>query len=297
MRKIAKRTGSDLLFDTINTCLIVIYIIICLYPVYYTLIYSLSTPSLASNAYFFPKGFSFENYFAIFRKNDIINASFISASRSILGALLTTAISSFIAFLLTRKLMPLRSFFYRYFIISMYLNFGLIPYYIIMVGLGFKNNYLLYIIPGAINVFYILLSKVYIESLPVSIFESAEIDGAGIMMTFTKLAIPMSIPILTTIFIFSSVGQWNSWMDNLLLVRSPKLKTLQLLLMEYLNQAQGIASSVNAQTDFDALKKQKVSPAAIRCAITIIAVIPIALEYPFLQKYYTGGIMLGSIKG
>jgi putative aldouronate transport system permease protein len=293
-RKI-KRTGVDILFDTVNVTLVVILTILCLYPLYYVLIYSLSDSNQVASVYLLPKGLTFDNYIAILKKDDIANAFFISASRALLGAFLSTVCTAFIAFLLTRKFMPMKRFFYRFFILSMYLNFGLIPYYVVMNMLGFKNSYLLYIVPGAINAFNILLTKVYLESLPVSLFESAEIDGAGVMTTFFRISIPLSVPILTTVLIFGIVGGWNAWMDNLLLVRDAKLKTLQLLLMEYLNAARSVASS--AQMDLDALKRQKISPATIRCAISIITIVPIAIVYPFMQKYYTQGIMLGAIKG
>ena len=176
----------------------------------------------------------------------------------------------------------------------MYLNAGIIPYFMVMKAYGLKDNYLLYILPGAVGAYNVILIKTYMENIPAELEEAARIDGAGYFKAFVKVIFPVCTPVLATVTIFSAVSQWNSWQDNFYLVRDPKLKTLQLLLMEYLqNMDSTLITDINTALD----RMNRTSTLSLKTCISVITMIPIMLVYPLFQKYFVKGIMLGSVKG
>jgi ABC-type glycerol-3-phosphate transport system permease component len=164
-----------------------------------------------------------------------------------------------------------------------------------MLNLGFKNNFLLYVLPGAVSAYFTILSKTYIESIPISVEESAKIDGAGVLTIYARLIVPMALPIIACLVVFCSVGQWNSWQDNFYLVSKPNLSTLQYML--YMNMANATASITQPTADSDLLRDRTVSAMGLRYSLSMLTVIPIVCVYPFMQKYFIKGIMLGAVKG
>ena len=299
-----KKSLSSQVFNILNTIVMCAFLIMCVYPFYYIFITSLSNPVAVSKGfYIFPTQIKFNTYEGLFRRNDIVGAFMVSATRTIIGASITVFFSSFLAYLVTKKEMLFRKFVYRFIIISMYINAGLIPWYITMRTYGLQNNFFVYIVPGALNAFYMILVKTFIEQLPSSLEESAALDGANMLTIFIFIIVPLSKPILTTIAVYAAVGQWNSWADNFFLVRNKNLQTIQLILYNYMNEAQRIADSMrllsNAGVAGGAVAPDRVSitPASVRMAATMVTVLPIIMVYPFLQKNFIKGIMLGAIKG
>lgn len=283
-------------FDVFNVILNILLMIICIYPFYYVIIYSISVPNEATSGLFLlPKGFSLDTYRGIFGLNDIPRAFLVSVSRTVLATILTIACSSFFSFLVTKKEMKGRKIVYRFVIITMYLNAGLIPWYLTMKAYGLKNNFLLYILPSAITAFYVILIKTYLESLPKELEESAKIDGAGIFTIFGKIIFPLSKPIIATIGVYSLVGQWNQWTDNYFLVSDAKLQTLQMILYNYLNSASRYSGMTSNAISSTALTT--ITGTSIKMCITVIVVLPIMFVYPFLQRYFVKGIMMGAVKG
>lgn len=269
----------------------------CVYPFYYIIIYSISDANqAASGLYLLPKGFSLETFRGIFRLNDIPQAMLISVSRSILGALIAIIGSSFFAYLVTNSKMIARKFIYRLVVLTMYLNAGLIPWYMTMKAYGLQNNYLLYILPGLVTAYYVILIKTYIESLPKELEESALIDGAGIFTRYFKIIMPLSKPIIATIAVYAIVGQWNAWTDNYFLVSDSKLQTLQMILYNYLNQANRFQQMSSSAMDSSAAVSM-ITPTSVKMCVTVVVVIPIMCVYPFLQRYFVKGIMMGAVKG
>lgn len=283
-------------FDVINTCILSLFAFVCAYPFYYLIIYSLSnsTEVARTDIWFLPVGFTIRNYKVLLSKPDIWRAMFISGARAVLGTTIMLTCSSFLAYLLSQRKLIGRKFFYRMTVVTMYLNAGIIPYFIIMKNYGLKNNFLLYIIPGAISAYNMILIKNYIESLPFEMSEAAIVDGANHFQIFAKVIMPVCKPVLAAVGVFGAVGQWNSWQDNFYLVRNSNLKTLQLYLVE---QLQTLDTSVIADINMALEKAQKTSSMSVKTCIAVITMIPVMLVYPFLQKYFVKGIMLGSIKG
>jgi multiple sugar transport system permease protein/putative aldouronate transport system permease protein len=182
----------------------------------------------------------------------------------------------------------------------MYFNAGIIPAFMTMQMLGLTNNYLVYIIPGIVAPYNIILVKTYIESIPAELEESASIDGASYWVIFTRIIWPLCKPILATIAIFGAVGNWNSFQDSLIYMQAkPELFTLQHRLWNYLNQTTNLAALMSAGTSAisDATRQALSSGKVIKYTISMVTAIPILIVYPFLSKYFEKGIMLGAVKG
>lgn len=274
-----------------------LFMLLCIYPFYYVIIYSISDPNQASSGLLFlPKGFSLETFKGIFKLNDIPSAFAISVARSAVGTVLTLIGSSFFAYLVTNQKMFARKFIYRFVILTMYLNAGLIPWYMTMKAYRLQNNFLLYVVPGIVTAYYVILIKTYMEQLPKELEESAQIDGAGIFTVFARIIMPLSKPIIATIAVYAIVGQWNAWTDNYFLVTDNKLQTLQMVLYNYMNQANRFQNMSSSAMDSSAAVSM-ITPTSIKMCITVIVVVPIMCVYPFLQRYFVKGIMMGAVKG
>ena len=209
------------------------------------------------------------------------------------------AASAFIGYLVTQQEMWGRKVWYRFIVITMYFNAGLIPWFLNMQMLGLTNTYWAYIIPGIVAPYNIILVKTYIESIPNELEESAKIDGASHIRIFAQIIWPLSKPILATIAIFGAVGNWNSFTDSLILMSSkPELYTLQHRLYIYLNQASNLSALMQSGGSVsDSAVKSALSGKVIKYTISMVTVIPILVVYPFMQRYFEKGIMLGAVKG
>ncbi|QTH41539.1 carbohydrate ABC transporter permease [Cohnella sp. LGH] len=301
MEFIHKSKLSDRGFSGINYALLVLFTIACMYPFYYVFIYSISDPAkVVAGVTWAPRGFTFYNYVSIFKLEGIIGAFMNSAIRTVGGTLFTLFCCSIFAYTVTKEQTYFRKFLYRFVILTMFFNPGLIPVYLTMKSYGLINSFWIYILPFAVSAYFIILLKTFIEQLPLSLEEAALIDGAGYFTVFMKIILPLSQPILATIAVFSAVNQWNSWFDNYLYVSNPKLQTLQYLLYQYLTESQRIADSIrnmNTQQMMDAANQMVLTPEGVRMTITMIAIIPILVVYPMMQKYFVKGIMMGAVKG
>ena len=285
------------LFDTVIVIFFVLFTFICVFPFYYLLINTISDNNLVAGGQinFVPQGIHFKNYERILGQEELKNALFVTVSRTLLGTALMVLTSAWAGYLVTKRKMWHRSFWYRALVITMYFNAGLIPWYTNMLMLGLSGNFLAYIIPGMVAPYNIILVKTYIESIPGSLEESAIIDGASTTKVFLRIILPLSIPILATISIFGAVGNWNSFQDSLLLMSStPNLYTLQHRLYIYLNQTTSINTEQISEQMAQNLMNNGVTT---KYTIAMITIIPILLVYPFMQRFFVKGIMLGAVKG
>jgi len=287
------------IFDAANIVILLTFTFVCMYPFYYIFIYSISDPRMAQRGItLMPRGITLTNYSDILQLPNLFNATIVSSMRTILGTAITVFCCSFFAYIVTKNELYFRKLIYRSLVVTMYINAGLIPWYLTMKNYGLNNNFLLYVIPTAISAYYVILLRTFIEQLPQSLEESAKIDGAGYIRIFFQLILPLSKPIVATIAVFAAVAQWNTWFDNYFLVQDVKLKTLQLILYEYLNQANAIAQAINRTGSTQGMENYiKMTPASIKMTTTMVVTLPILFVYPFMQKYFVKGIMLGAIKG
>lgn len=283
-------------FQWANSILLLLFAFVCAYPFYFILINSVSSPSeIAKGVYLIPQKWTLASYEQLSTIPTIYRSVFISAARTVVGTAITLFCCSFVGYLATKRDMPLRKAMYRFIVFSMFFHSGLIPWYILMKELHLKNTFLLYVLPSAVSAFFIILIKTYIESLPPALEDSAEVDGAGLITIFYKIVFPLSMPIVACVAVFSAVGQWNSWADNLYLVNDSKLNTLQYLL--YTNLQSNMASVMQGNTNASAAMGVTITPSSVRLAMTVVTVLPILVVYPVMQKYFVKGILLGAVKG
>ncbi len=296
-----KRTGSDIAFNIINYTVFTILAFLCAYPFYYLIINSISSNELSNNGLinFLPRQIHLQNYRDAFSLPGLSTAMVISILRTVIGTVLTVLASALLGYMFTLRRMWHRQFFYRFVVITMYFNAGLIPMFMTMKLLHLTNNFLVYILPLIVQPFYIIMVKTFIENTPVSLQEAAEIDGAGPITIFMKIILPISTPILATVAIWAAVGQWNSFQDTLIYVTDQKLYTLQYLLYIYINQANSLAASVKSSGNIANVQNliTRQTPTSIRMTVSVIVVLPILFVYPIFQRYFVKGIMIGAVKG
>ncbi len=298
-----KLTVGDKIFNVINYVFFFIFTFSCVFPFYYLFINTISDNALVSKGAinFIPRGINFENYISLLNANEVGQAFIVSIGRTILGTALMVAASAFVGYLVTKQQMWKRKFWYRFLVITMYFNAGTIPWYLNMSMLGLTNNFMAYIIPGIVAPYNIILVKTYIESIPGELEESAFMDGAGYWTIFRKIIWPLCKPILATIAIFGAVGHWNSFTDSLILMQgAPELYTLQHRLYLYLTTSSNLGALMNggvSSTTAEAVMQTALNAKVIKYTISMVSIIPILLVYPFMQRYFEKGIMLGAVKG
>ncbi|MDR0785500.1 MAG: carbohydrate ABC transporter permease [Treponema sp.] len=273
-------------------------IIVTLYPFLNVLAKSFNDPvdTVKGGVHLFPRAFTTANYTSLFSGGSALPSAFrMSILRTVVGAVLGTLCCSMFAFALSRKDFMFRKSFTALLVLTMYVGGGMIPEYILIRNLGLINSFWVYIIPGLISAFNVVVIRAFMDNIPTSLQESAKIDGANDAVIFFRIILPLCAPALATIALFIAVGQWNSWFDTYLYARNDRaLSTLQYELMKILDSAQSVNSAADVYSE--GLRSAKRNPEAIKMAITVIATVPILVVYPFLQKYFVSGMTLGAVK-
>ena len=293
---------GDRIINILTYVIYSIFAFVCVYPFYYIFINTISANDLSERGkiIFWPKGIHFTNYLNVMKIDGLLQATKISLARTVIGTFVTVIVAAFLGYMFTRETMWHRKLWFRMVAATMYFNAGIIPWFITMKNLGLTNNFWVYILPVAVQPFYIILCKTFVESIPKELEDAAEIDGAGTLRIFFQIIIPIIKPILATVAIFAAVAQWNSFQDTLLLVTDDKLYTLQYVLYNYLNQASSLKSLVNNSSSAEAMAASLAhasTATSIRMTVTIVVVTPIILVYPIFQRFFTKGIMIGAVKG
>ena len=294
------RTFSDQLINVITYIVYAFFTFVCLYPFYYLIINSISANNLSERGkvIFWPLEIHFTNYKNLATIPGLTDAAVMSVLRTVVGTVMTVMIAAFLGYMFTRQTLWKRKFWYRFVAITMYFNAGIIPWYLAMKTIGLTNNFWGYILPTVIQPFYIILCKTYCESVPQALQDAAEIDGAGTLRIFFRIMLPVIKPILATIAIFAAVNQWNAFQDTLLLMRDKRLYTLQYVLYQYITQASSIKISASTTTtDIASALATSATATSIRMTVTVVVVIPVMMIYPFFQRFFTKGIMIGAVKG
>ncbi len=304
-KRINKLSVGSYTFDIVNYIILSLFLLACAYPFYYVFICSIASKAdISLGVYLWPKEVVWDTYAKLLTGTEIPGAFTISVLRATISTILSVGASSLFAYLVTQQDMFARKFVYRFMIITMYVSGGLIPGYLTMKIYGLHNNFLLYVIPGMVHAFYVILVKTYIESLPASLEESASLDGAGFFKIFFWIIFPLCKPVIATIAVFNLVGSWNHYFDNYLMVSDPRLQTLPVVLLKFLKEAENIATMMKQAAEDGNIaavgqigQLSPITAESVRNAATIITVVPIMCVYPLLQKYYTKGVMMGAVKG
>lgn len=289
---------SDILFNTINTCLFIVMAFITLYPFWNVAIISLNDPidTLKGEIFFWPREFSLLSYKTIFYGNsNLLQALSNSVLRTAIGTASSVFSTTLLAYVLSRKDFIARKLFSRFFMLTMYINGGLIPTFVLYRQIGLMNNFAVYILPPLISAFYLLVMKSFMQDIPESLKEAAIIDGANDLQVFTWVIIPLCIPVIATIALYVAVFHWGSWQDTYFFAsRAKNLTTLQYEMVKIISQASAQKSA--EQVREQAQRNSMVTPQSIQSAIIMIATVPILAVYPFLQKYFVRGLTLGAVK-
>lgn len=295
-----RKARRDVVFPVFNVFVLCLIMVVTLYPVINTIAISFNDgmDALRGGIELWPRVFSTEAYTDLLTDPATFQAFWISVSKTVIITLCNLFLTGMLAFALSRREYVLRKFITMVMVLTMYVNAGLIPnYMLIKTTLHLGNSYWVYIIPCMFSCFNMIVIRTYICGLPEALVESAHIDGAGDIRTYFQIILPLCTPVLATVALFVAVGSWNSWFDTYLYNGGKKdLYTLQYLLKMKLATTQ--SSSNAAMSTADALSSTKqVTPVTIRCAITVVSAAPILVVYPFLQRYFVTGMALGSVKG
>ncbi len=291
---------GDQVFDTCNIIFMLLLVIVTLYPFInmFAISFNDANDAIKGGIYLWPRMWTWSNYQYIFNESAIYHSTFISVIRTVLGTVISVFCTAMLAYTLSRQDYVLRKFVTMFFVFTMYFSGGLIPGYLLIKNLGLTDSFWVYIIPGIIGVFNMIVIRSFIEGLPEGILESARIDGAGEFTTFLRVVLPLTVPSLATVSLFVAVGQWNSWFDVFLYNSSnQQLSTLQYELMKILQTSNTATTQSAADVYAQSSSTHTVTPTSIRATMTIVASVPILMVYPFVQKYFVQGMTVGGVKG
>jgi putative aldouronate transport system permease protein len=284
-------SGHVLLYGFLSALFVVTF-----FPFWQIFILSINdgTDSLRGGFLLWPRDISLDSYVTVFSNPEIINSVKVTLLRTLLGVPLSILCIALLAYTLSKRELVGGRAINLFFIFTMYFSGGLIPTYMIIKSLGLIDNFLVFLFPGVINIFWMILVRTFMEQLPRELEESAEIDGANDVQIFIKVILPICVPVLATVGLFSAIYHWNAWYDSYIYTYKPELKTLQAVLVKILNQYQTGDMLNGAQANES--KKIPVTSESIRMTVTMVATIPIILVYPFLQRFFLKGMLLGAVK-
>jgi len=289
-----KISASEKAFDAFNVLVLVSVALSCVYPFVYVLSISFSTAAEASRdgVHLYPRALSLAAYRMVLGNPDIVRGFLNSVVRALLGTFLSVCATCVAAYPLARKELPLRSNFIFFVLFTMLFNGGMVPHYLLIKHMGMLNTMWALVLPMTLSAFSIVIVKNFFQSLPESFAEAARIEGASEFQVLFHVYVPLSKPVLATVALWSLVGHWNSWLDALLYITDDSKQVLQVFLQRIVvesNTALMEAGVTDASiADF--------TPETIKAATVVITILPIICVYPFLQKYFAKGIMLGGIK-
>lgn len=295
------RTTGEKAFDAVNVFFMLLLTVTWLYPFLYVLAISLNeaTDSNLGGIYLLPRKFSLASYQIVFMSENLVRAFFVSVARTGIGTVAAVLCSSMFAYTFTRPDYMIYKFQKVFFFTAMFLGVGaLIPRYMLFRSLGLLNNFAVYILPLMLNLWYVILFRTFFVQLPDGLEEAAYMDGASELTVYFRILLPLAIPMVATVALFAAVQQWNMWQDTLFFANTENLKTLQFRMMEIMLRAESNQMLMQASRSLGRqVAGRETDPRSIRMAITIITTVPIVMVYPFLQKYFIKGMLVGSMKG
>ncbi|KQY90054.1 ABC transporter permease [Paenibacillus sp. Root52] len=285
---------SNRVFDIVNITFISLFVIFCLAPFLHTIAISLSSNRAITSGEvtIFPKEFNWDAYIQVFSDQSMIYSlgftSVLTVATTVLCMLFTLAA----AYPLTKKKLKGRKLFMYVIIITMFFSGGMIPEYLLIRDLNLLNSVWALILPGLVSPFNLIILISFFRGIPESLEESAEIDGSSHIHTLFKIILPLSMPVLATLALFYAVGRWNGFQDSLMYINDPKLYPLQLKLYQMVQN-----NMVSELTLLEGASRTRLTPESLKAATVVFATVPILLVYPWLQKYFVSGAMLGAVKG
>lgn len=297
MRK--HKTMEDHIFSLVIAVVMTLVVIMTVYPFWYILVQSFNDgqDAIRGGIYFWPRVFSIDNYSTLLADTSWLNGILISVGRTVLGTLIGVLFTGLVGFAMSFDELRGRKIFFRIMIFTMYFSGGMIPFYIVLRSLKMLNTFWVYIIPGMLNVYFMLIMINFYRELPRAMYESAWLDGASDMTLFFRIVFPLSKASFATIALFFAVNQWNAWLDSVYYVTNRELRPIAYLMMEIINQADAQKTVTDAVAQGYASSTISSTTKSLQMAAMMISVAPILAIYPFLQKYFVKGVLIGSVKG
>lgn len=294
--KLNRRTKSEYIFDNINFLIMIIICAITIYPIWYVIVNSLNdgVDAMGGGIYWWPREFTIENYKAVFANPGILTAFGVTIAKTVIGTLTHVFFTAMVAYAISRRDLYGRNFYMVIGIITMFFSGGLIPYFLLIRDLGLFDNFLVYIVPTLFNFFHLIIFVSFFRELPTSLEEAAKIDGANDFMIFIKVILPLSMPVIATIALFQGVYQWNDYFAGVIFVNNPDLQPIQTYLYKVVAESSSNQMMANAP---GGITTKTVTSQSIKLATMVVTTLPIMLVYPFLQKYFVKGMLIGSVKG
>lgn len=284
---------SGKIFDGFNILFLLFMAAITLYPFWHVLVGSVLPyeESIKSGFHLIPRKLSFEAYEYVFSKDTLVRSLIVSVFVTAAGALYQLFITAITAYPLIKQDLPGRTAIFLFIIFTMFFGGGLIPYYLLIKTLGLVNSLAVMIVPAALSVYNMVVLKTFFQNIPKELEESATIDGAGYMTVFARIVLPLSVPALATIGLFVAVGQWNNWYVPMLFLNDKGLWPLAMVLRDIL-----INNNMELTRGGSFVSQEFMLADTIKSAIVVVSVVPIIAVYPFIQKHFVKGVMIGSIK-
>ena len=292
------QSRGDKIFHFFNNFVMFLLLFITLYPFWYTFAISFNdgTDALRGGIYFWPRVFTLDNYRAVFQNRNLINGFIVSISRTVVGTFVFVLFTGMVAFAMSKNYLKFRKLYMTIGVITLFFSGGLIPYFLLIRDLGLRNNFLVYIIPNMFGFWNMVIMMTFFKQLPSELSESAEIDGAGDVRIFLSIILPLSKPILATMALFHGVFQWNEFFSAVLFIDSQALLPIQTILFRIVAEAE--AHTMLAQVNLpDIVAQRRLTSQSVTLATMVVTTVPIILVYPFLQKYFVKGMLIGSVKG
>lgn len=299
-----KKMNVNRIFDIVNYSLLILMAVIFLYPLYFTVIASVSEPVhvVQGDVVLWPKGFTLEPYSHIMERKDLWLGYWNSIVVTGLGTVLNLFYTIPAAYALSKKNMRFRGFFSTYFVIPMFISGGLLPFYITVKNLGLLNKPYSLILIGGVSIFNVVVTRTYFQSsIPESLYDAAKIDGCSDFGQFFRIALPLAKPIIAVIALYYAVGRWNDYFNAMIFLTEDEYYTLQLvlknILLENQNKMTSLGGSMATAEELVYMAKRAYMAEAMKYAIIFIAALPMLIIYPFVQKYFVKGVMVGAVKG
>ncbi len=292
-----RKTAEDRIVDIVVYVLVAIVFLVCFYPFFLAIILAFNQGQDAQSGgiYLWPRKPTLQNFAQFVKDPNWMSAFRVSVLRTVFGTVVTVFFTALVSYGVSDRKLIFRKFYIGSIIFAMYFSGGIIPYFAVLRAFGLINHFLVYIIPGAVNLFFVLVSISFFQSIPRELGESARMDGAGELRIFTQIILQVSKPLLATIAIFSAVGQWNNWFDTAFFTQSQSLRTLAYMLISITNQTNNMQMSATSAAA--ATASLTVTSLSVQLAAMVVAVVPILAVYPFFQRYFVTGLTLGSVKG
>lgn len=284
------------LFPYINALIMVVVCFVTLYPVWYALVISFNdgNDAMMGGIYWWPRVFSLESYRAMFSHQGILRSFLITIFRTVAGTVTHILFTGMVAYAFLQSKLPGRKVYMIIGVVTMFFNGGLIPTFLLVKNLGLIDNLLVYIFPSMFNFFHLLIFQAFFREIPASLQESAQIDGMSHFGTFARIILPLSLPVVATIALFHGVWHWNDFFTGIIFVNDMDLQPVATYLYRVIAQNQSSQMMVNMPAN---IARSAVTSQSIKMATMVAATFPIVLVYPFLQKYFVKGLLVGAIKG